>query len=147
MSYSNFSDDPGGVDFDLGTLNLNAGYEYQLSNQFSLEPLLTLGVGVNDDEAGTANLTVAEVEIDRWMALSVRGKYQLNDKIYLYAQPSYGNLKVEAKTLGQSVTEDDWEFGLGAGVGFDVSERVSLEMTYDNYDGTDVISAGINYRF
>jgi hypothetical protein len=46
-----------------------------------------------------------------------------------------------------SAKEDDWEFGFGGGVGFIPSDSVMLEAIFEDFDGTNVISAGLRYSF
>ncbi|MFT6194465.1 MAG: hypothetical protein ACJASU_001365 [Cognaticolwellia sp.] len=45
-----------------------------------------------------------------------------------------------------SVSDDEWEFGFGAGVGKKLIEKISVEASFEHYD-TDVITVGFKYAF
>jgi hypothetical protein len=49
--------------------------------------------------------------------------------------------------MGMSAKEDDWETGFGAGVGFVPMNNFMLEAIFEDFEGTNVISAGIRYSF
>jgi opacity protein-like surface antigen len=63
--------------------------------------------------------------------------------------PSYANLDLRASFRGTSVSDDEWEFGFGAGVGKKLNEKVSVEASFESYDttDTDVITVGFKYAF
>lgn len=141
--YSNLSDSDDGIDISLNAITAGVGYEVEFADsQFSVMPELRIGFGAGDDDMGGFKL-----EIERYMAISVRGVYHATDAIYIYAQPSYANLEIKASGFGELATDDEWEFGVGAGVGFKATENLGLELSYEVFDGTDVITAGIRYSF
>ncbi len=139
--YTQLSDDSDGLDVTLGAVTVGAGYLIENDeSQFSWMPEIKIGLGIKDD-----SFFGIDVEIDRYVALSFRGQYQVNDTIYVYAQPVYANLKISAPDYGESSSE--WELGFGGGVGFQATEALSFEATYESIDGTDVASVGIRYKF
>lgn len=142
VSYINVSDDTDGVDISVGVVAGSLGYEFKQSDQFSIVPELKLGFGVGDD-----NLFGAEVSVKTLTSLSVRGEYLLNENFYIYAAPSYVNLDIEAKANGNTASEDAWEFGVGGGLGYQVSDSTSAEISYETFDGTDFISAALRFAF
>ncbi|MFT4937226.1 MAG: opacity protein-like surface antigen [Paraglaciecola sp.] len=142
VSYTSISDGDDGITIDLGAITASVGYQFQTSEQFSIVPEVRLGFGISDDE-----ISGVELSLKRFLALSVRGEYALNEKFYVFAAPSYANLEVEASFDRFSNTEDAWEFGIGAGVGYQLSDTVNAEVSYENYDGSDVISAGLKFSF
>lgn len=140
---TNFSDSDDGIDISLNAITAGVGYEFASSdNQFSFMPELRIGSGTDDDNTGGIKL-----EIERYVAISVRGIYHASDAIYIYAQPSYANLKIKGTGFGQTASDDEWEFGVGAGVGFNATEQLSFELSYENFDETDVITGGMRYAF
>lgn len=141
--YTNFSDSDDGFDLSLNAITLGAGYETISSDgQFSIMPEIRLGFGAGDDTIGAI-----KVEVDSFMALSIRGVYYATDVVYLYAQPSYGNLEVKASGFGESASDDEWDFGVGMGIGVTATDNLSLELTYENFDNTKVITGGVRYSF
>jgi opacity protein-like surface antigen len=141
--YTNIADSDDGFDISLNAITAGVGYEIEFADsQFSVMPEFRIGFGVDDDDKDGIKL-----EIERYMAVSVRGVYHASDAIYLYAQPSYANLKIKGTGFGQTATDDEWEFGVGAGIGVNATEQLSFELSYENFDDTDFITAGIRYAF
>ena len=127
----------------LGSVYASIGYKYQKDNQnLAFLPELRIGTGIKDDE-----VYGVDVEVSRFLALSVRGQYHFENNIYAYAMPSYANLKLKASGYGTSASDDDWEFGLGLGLGYQVNEKANIEASYEDYDGTDIYSVSIKYSF
>lgn len=139
--YANYNEEDGGVDISLGAVYASAGYEYT-SGKMTFMPELRLGVGVGDDTLFGVN-----VEIDTFIAASVRGQYNVTDSFGVFLQPAYGRLEVSASASGQSASNDTTEFGFGGGASFKISDTASLEALYETFDGTDIISFGARFTF
>tara|TARA_R110000744_G_scaffold78514_4_gene154629 strand:+ start:10643 stop:11137 length:495 start_codon:yes stop_codon:yes gene_type:complete len=137
--YANLSDD----DLSLGVIYGAVTYEFaQEGSKFSLVPELRLGTGISDDK-----ISGVKLEVESFTALSVRGQYNFDNGFYAYAVPSYANLDFKASFNGASISDDEWEFGFGAGVGKKLNEKTSVEASFENFDGTDVFSVGFKYAF
>ncbi|ARD44390.1 outer membrane beta-barrel protein [Colwellia sp. PAMC 21821] len=137
--YANISDD----DLSLGVIYGAVAYEFaKEGSKFSLVPELRLGTGISDD-----NISGAKLEVESFTALSVRGQYNYDNGFYAYVMPSYANLDVKASFRGASFSDDEWNFGFGAGVGKKLNDKTSVEASFENYDGTDVITVGFKYAF
>lgn len=146
-SYVNLSDEADGIDLSLSGISASIGYKFESQNNFYFLPELSIATGISDDTV-TLFGTDINVEMDRFIVLSVRAQYELDNNIYLFVAPSYANLKMTAKTSGyESISDDEWEFGFGGGVGYNFNKNLSTELSYDQYDGTDVINVGIKYAF
>ncbi|MBA6342946.1 outer membrane beta-barrel protein [Colwellia sp. MB02u-10] len=148
---ANWSAGAGYADLSLEKLSLGAiygavAYEFiEEGSKFSLIPELRLGAGISDDKSHSI-----KVEVERFTALSVRGQYNYDNGFYVYVMPSYANLDLKASFRGASVSDDEWEFGFGAGVGKKLNEKVSVEASFERYDtdtDTDVITVGFKYAF
>jgi hypothetical protein len=147
LAYSQFKDDEDGVDISLDGVTLSVGYEIRMEDSnFSFMPELRVGFGMGDDTINESNIDVT-VELETYYGLSTRGTYHASPKFYVFLQPSYVNVEVKASAMGMSAKEDDWEFGFGGGVGFIPSDSVMLEAIFEDFDGTNVISAGLRYSF
>jgi long-subunit fatty acid transport protein len=106
-------------------------------------PEVVAGFGVGDD-----NYLGVDVEIERVLAINLRGSYAVNDKVSLFIQPSYAELKVKASTAGISVSgSDGWDFGFGGGVNYSFTEASSMELNLQRFDGTDVVGLGYRHAF
>jgi len=141
--YTNLSDSADGVDLSLGVLSANVGYSFEsASSDWSVMPELRVGTGIQDDIVYDAG-----VEVERLIVLSTRFNYQATDAVSFFIQPSYANLKVKASYMGMSATDDEWEFGVGGGSNFKLSDQWSLEALYESYDGSNAISFAARYSF
>ncbi len=143
LSYTNYSDES---DISVSTVNASIGYEYASSEQFSLIPELRLGFGLGDDSVRIFGENV-DIEIDTFFAFSVRGQYKFENNMYVFAAPSYGKLELSANSSVGSASDSSTEFGIGAGVGYMFNEKTSAEISFEEFDGTDLISFGIRYAF
>ena len=126
------------------------GYKIESGDNFSLIPLVRIGFGVGSDTL-TANskgkLVDVDVELDSFLALSLRGQYQLDNGVYLFATPTYSNSQFTASSRGYSETDDEWEFGVGGGIGYNFGATTSAEFSYEQYDGIDAITLGLKFDF
>jgi hypothetical protein len=150
VSYINVSDKEDGVEISLGGISGTLGYKIDSDNNFYFMPEVSIGTGISDDSITMLGVDV-DVEMDSFIALSVRGQYDLNNSIYLFAAPSYANVKITASasqgSQSASATEDSWEFGFGGGVGYKFNESTSAEFMYEQYDGVDILSFGVKLDF
>jgi len=142
VGYVNLSDDDGGIDVSLDAIAASIGYRFASENDFFLMPEFRIGIGVGDDTVLGVN-----VEVESLLAFSVRGQYDFASGAYVYAAPSYANLDLKATSGSVSASEDDWEFGFGAGFGYRFTDTVSGELSYETYDGTDVIGVAAKFWF
>ena len=142
VGYVNLSDSEGGIDISLNAIAASIGYRFESETNFSFMPELRYGFGVGDDD-----ILGVKVEIESILALSVRGQYDFESGVYLFGAPAYANLDVKASSGGLSASDDDWEFGVGGGIGYMFSEQASGELSYETYDGTDVIGVAVKVSF
>ncbi len=141
--YANLSAEDDGVDVSLGAIYGSVAYEFmQKDSNISLMPELRIGTGVSDDTIGSV-----KVEVESFTAISFRGQYNYDNGVYLYLMPSYANLDLKASLNGNSITEDDWEFGFGGGVGKKINDKTRIEASFESYDDTDVFTVGFKYSF
>ncbi|WP_114326892.1 outer membrane beta-barrel protein [Candidatus Colwellia aromaticivorans] len=142
VSYINLSDDEDGIDISLSGISGSLGYKIDSNTNFNFIPEVRIGTGISDD-----TVYGVDVEMDSFIALSVRGQYSLENGVYLFAAPSYANVELTASYGGYSETDDSWEFGIGGGAGYKFNESTSAEFMYEQYDGTDVLSFGVKFDF
>ncbi|MFT7258354.1 MAG: opacity protein-like surface antigen [Glaciecola sp.] len=147
IAYSHFQDDEDEIDISLDGVTLSVGYEFVVEDsKFSFMPELRLGFGVGDDNISEFETNIS-VEIETYYGFTARGTYHASPNFYIFLQPSYVNLEVKASSMGMSATEDDWETGFGGGVGFVPMDNFMVEAIFEDFDGTNAISAGIRYSF
>lgn len=145
VSYIKMSDEINHSDLTFGVVAGSLAYEYKKSDKFSLVPELRVGTGIKDDTIDW--IVDIDIDVKRFISLSVRGQYDFNNKWYGFAAPSYSNVDVEASRNGYSVSEDEWEFGYNAGFGINVSETTAIEVMFEDFDGTKLVGAGLKFAF
>jgi hypothetical protein len=159
--FANFSDNADGDDISLNIIYGSIAYKIENSEKdYLFMPEFRMGTGVGDDtlaeswsyqDGYTGNSRVInsniKLEIERFIALSLRGQYEFNNGSYVYVVPSYANVKSKVSYSGKSYSDDSWEFGVGAGVGYQLNKKIGVEASYENYDNADLLSVGFKYTF
>ena len=146
VSYSNLSQDEDGLDVSLNALVATIGYENAVNDNFIITPQFRYGFGVDDDKVDVFG-TEVKVELESLMSFDVRGQYEFNNNLYVFAQPSYANVDLKASANGNSASEDEWEFGVGAGIGYLFNDTTSAEVSFESFDGADVFGIGLRMKF
>ena len=139
--YSSLNEDIEADDISLGAVYGSVGYTYD-NDSLTFMPELRVGFGVGDD-----TVYGVDIEVDSLIVASVRAQYNVNEKFGVFLQPSYGRLEATASAGGESVSEDDWEFGFGGGASFKVRDQVAIEALYEAFDEVDVLSLGVRYSY
>lgn len=140
VGYANLSDE----DLNLGALVGEISYEVHQEEKFSLITGLRYGIGIQDDSVDYYNTTI-DIELDRFVAIDLKVQFSLNEAVYAYLMPSYGNAKFSVSAVGETISDDEWEFGYGGGVGYQFDQQSAIEASYQQYDDTEVL--GVNYIF
>ena len=139
VSYINLSED----DISMGGVTGSVAYKIESNGNFNFIPEIRLGTGVVDD-----TYFGVDVGIMRFTSFSVRGQYEIESgQSYLFITPSYANVDFDVSYGSRSVSEDTTEFGIGGGFGYHFSESTAAELTYERFDGTNVISLGIKFGY
>lgn len=150
IGYSDLSTEVETFNTSLSAVTIGLAYEIDtMSESFTLMPELLIGKGVKDDTAEIFGFDViaADVSIERYLVLSLRGNYTVSDNVYLFAQPAYANLKLGVSNFGERSSDSDWSFGYGIGAGFSPANHISLEVAYAKFDETDSVTGTFRYRF
>ena len=176
VAYENFSEDIDAFEISIDTLALSAGYHYPVNDNWAIVPEVKLGTGLGEDTPINENSTTplvggvetirlrTDIEIDHFLELAVRLEYGFDSGVYLYAVPSYINLETTAEaefdfqlTFDDGFvdgfsdrareSDDEWEFGVGLGLGYQFNDNIAIEFAYQEFDDTEVVSAGLKYAF
>lgn len=146
VGYTNLSDDEDGLDISLGAIVASLGYKIKSSDNFFITPEVRLGTGITDDTIAIFGSRL-DIELERLVALTVRGEFEFDNGFYLYAAPSYTNVRLKASGYGRDVSEDSWEFGIGGGLGYQFTQKTAAEVSYEQFDGADVLSFSVKFAF
>jgi len=143
FGYLNMSED----DISLSGIVGEVGHNFEIDETFHLIPSLRIGTGLSDDSISVNGWYNLKVELDSFLSLDLKTKYDFTPEFYGYVTPSYANAKVTASFEDVSESENDWEFGIGAGFGYEFAPSKAIEVSYQTFDGTDVISASFIAKF
>lgn len=146
VGYTNLSDDDEGIDISVGAIVASLGYKIKSGDNFFITPELRLGTGISDDSIAIYGGNL-DIELERLVALTVRGEFEFNNGFYLYAAPTYANVRLKVSGFGPVVSEDSWEFGVGGGLGYHFTEKTAAEVSYEQFDGADVLNFSIKFAF
>lgn len=150
IGYTNLSDEQDDLDVSIDMVVGSLGYKIPAAGNFYFIPEVRFGVGVTDDTITVIGVDV-DVELDSFLAFSLRGQFDWDNGVYLFAAPAYANLEFTVSTaaggVSASVTEDSWEFGFGGGIGYKFSHYFATEFSYEQFDGADMLSLGVKFSF
>lgn len=146
ISYINASEDADGFDISVGMLVGSIGYKHQIDEKLQVMPELRLGFGISDDTVRVYSTDVT-VEVNSFTSFSLRGQYAIDDNAYVFLAPTYSNLDFEASSAVGSASEDEWDFGVNAGVGYKFSNSAEAEVSFEDFEGTSLLSLGIRTNF
>ncbi|MCW8808637.1 MAG: porin family protein [Rhodanobacter sp.] len=140
---------------------LNGGYRWSLAPNFALGAEL----GYNDlGNIHTKNIfnsqpvvNPTKSQLHGW-TVGANGRFDLSSNWYLsgraglYSWTGHG-LSNDSNPIRQGINNNSWY--AGAGVGYNISDNLSVGLNYDYYDArkhnvnlsTDMISASAEYRF
>lgn len=140
-----FSSFEGDIDssesISLGAVYGGLGYTFDRGD-FTFMPEVRLGFGVGDDSANGVN-----IEVDNLVVASVRGQYNVNESFGIFVQPSYGRIEATASFVGESISDNGWETGIGTGASYKLSKNASIEAMYEQFDSADITSFSFRYTF
>lgn len=137
-SYSQFEYE----ELSIGVIGASVGYKMPTESAFSVTPQLRLGMGLSEDSYGGF-----DVEIDSFVALSAKGQYDFTPVFYGFIEPSYGQAKMSVSPSVGVEIDDDWEFGIGGGLGYTFTDFIAAEVQYETYDETDVLSLNLRFSY
>lgn len=150
INYINVSSESAGSDISLSGIAGSIGYLIPSGNNLLLMPELKVGVGLADDTISLAGDEV-KIEMDQYLSLSFRGQYAVGIGGYVFAAPAYTYIssKATGNVAGSNVSigSDEWEFGMGVGAGYMLTDFISAELMYEKYSDTDILNFGIKLHF
>jgi hypothetical protein len=137
-----FSGSADGYSIDLTGVYLGAGYEIELAENFFLAPEIRVATGVGSDD-----LLGVDVDLDTAFFAGAKGIFRAENGFYAFGSVGYGDITIDASygSIEESASADD--IGFGVGFGYEFTDKIGMEISFEDYDGTDVIQLGTNFRF
>ena len=142
-SYAQLDTDIADVEFDLGALTFNAGY--QINDYVAVET--RLGAGIADDDYEGIDL-----ELDQFWGVYAKVGIPTGAAFYPYVVLGYTKAELELSGNGYSESDSGNDTSYGIGANFSVNDNVGVFAEYMNwYDKDEVeitgFNIGVNYKF
>ncbi len=155
-------------DITFGVINAAFGYKFNFPNNLSLTPEYKIGTSVADDSLDVYAYTFTassgivtyrneiDIELDSFMAFSLRGQYELDNGIYFYIAPSYARTEVSvsvmdyAKITGPekvSLSKTHTDLGYKGGIGFNLNKHWGADISYQKHSDIKGFSFAVRYSF
>lgn len=129
------------LDLDAVSFNsiyVGAGYDFKMTESFYLAPEIRYTVGIDDDDFFGQSF-----DLDSGLFVGLRGTLKSENGFYGFGSVGWGDITVG--TQGGDASDD--EIGFGAGLGYEFSDKFALEVSFEDFDGSDLISLGTKFRF
>ena len=146
MGYTSFSESEDNVDISVGTIWGSLGYQIKATDKFYVTPEVKIGKGIGSDTIISGS-TPIDVELDSYLAVSLRGEYDFQNGAYLFVAPTYAKGEFNVNVGSDFAESSSWKFGAGIGAGYNFSEGKKVEVAYESFDGTDMISLAVKFDF
>lgn len=167
LGFLRLSADIGKKSIDLGAIVGSLGYKINIHDNFYLIPEVRVGLGAGSNSVSDTKsignykeMSKLEAEIDSLVAFSVRGQLAFKSGIYLYTAPTYsrGSFSYTQTFMEQYSDEPPYNYVYSdnesrdditvmAGIGCNLGEIASAELSYEKFEGSEVTSLGIKYNF
>ena len=146
LSYGDFSSENDGQAIELPGLTGSIGYEVDFGNGFSIMPQYSITQEMGNDTID-GGLFKMDVEIESIKEVGIRGQYDFNNNVYVFARYSKADLELVGSIGNVSATFEEKQTGKTYGIGYIVSKNIGLEISSKKYDKIDVLEFGVKFNF
>ena len=137
--------------------DIHAGYLFPLTNSLSLGPEIGLGSNFYSPKNRGDKL-----DTNYYVPVMAKLQWQVNNEVYLFGKAGVTYVSQTLKKAGFSDDNSDWQASFGLGAGYNLSQNLALEASYNYVDGDDNdnsnsiknntsrfqnVSVGVNYSF
>ena len=127
---------------DLFVANATLGWRFPVNETISIQPEVRGGVGLNED-----TVSGFDFKVNNTFGFNLRFQADFASGFYLFAQPTYIRPEFEAEGFGIELSQKEWEFGGGGGLGFMLNRNLGLEAGYERIDGEDLWRGAIRFYY
>ena len=152
MNLGNKSSHDNGLSGDI-----HAGYLLPLTSSLSLGPEVGLGTNFySPKESGW------KLDTNYYVPVMAKLQWQVSNELYLFGKAGITYVSQTQKHSGLSYDNSVWHASFGLGAGYNLSQNLALEASYNYVDGDDEdnsntiknntsrfqnVSVGVNYSF
>jgi len=131
-----------GLDVTVGAVTFRGGYEF--SRHFGFEGQLDIGANSDTIIVGAA---AVEIDLDYAASLFAVARAPVSENVNLFIRGGYTTAQVDVSVPGLTISPDGggWGYGAGAELFFDERNGFRIDLTHNDFDGTDATAFGIHY--
>jgi hypothetical protein len=157
VGYFDISADVDGYEVSPDVVGFNLGYEFEtLLPDLTIVPGMSLYMDADDDIVNVTNPGPARVRVETnfGMGFNVRFQWDGDSGMYFYLAPSMARFDIDGRetvivddvVIGTAkIKDDDWYVGGGLGIGYNATDAISFELSFEEYGDADIL--GLNFRY
>ena len=147
-----------GYEVSPDVYGFSLGYEFDtLLPDLTIVPGVSLYLDADDDIVDVMQeqtTTRVRVETNYGMGINVRFQWDGDSGMYFYLAPSMARFEIEGRapiivdgvSVGRAKIEDDeWYVGGALGIGYNATDAISFEFSFEEYGDADIL--GLNFRY
>lgn len=159
VGYFDLTADIDGIEVSPDVYGFSVGYEFETTlPDLTIIPGASLYMDADDDIVNVTNPGPARVRVETnfGMGFNVRFQWQGDSGLYFFVAPSFTRFDIDGRApvivndevIGKAkVNDDDWLVGGGLGIGFNATDRISAEFSFEEYGDADVLGLALKYKF
>ena len=158
VGYFDLTADVDGYEVSPDVYGFSLGYEFDtLLPDLTIVPGVSLYLDADDDIVDVMQeqtTTRVRVETNYGMGINVRFQWDGDSGMYFYLAPSMARFEIEGRapiivdgvSVGRAKIEDDeWYVGGALGIGYNATDAISFEFSFEEYGDADIL--GLNFRY
>jgi len=157
--YFDLTADIDGIEVSPDVYGFSLGYEFEtILPDFTIIPGVSLYLDADDDIVNVTSPGPARVRVETnfGMGFNVRLQWSGDDGLYFYLAPSLARFDIDGRApvivdnqvIGRAkVSDNEWYAGGSIGVGYQATEQIGVEFSFDEYGDADILGVALRYRF
>ena len=112
--------------------DIHAGYLFPLTSSLSLGPEMGLGTNFYSPKYHGIKL-----DTDYYVPVMAKLQWQVSNELYLFGKAGITYVSQTQKLGGYNHDESDWQASFALGAGYNLSQNLAVEASYNYVDGDD----------
>lgn len=157
VGYFDLTADVDGYEVSPDVYGFNLGYRIDTSlPDLTIVPGMSLYMDADDDIVDVTSPGPARVRVETnfGMGFNVRFQWDGDSGLYFYLAPSLSRFDIDGRepvivddvVIGTAkINDDEWYAGGALGIGYNATDRISFEFSFEEYGDADIL--GLNFRY
>jgi len=157
--YFDLTADIDGIEVSPDVYGFSLGYEFETAlPDLTIIPGMSLYMDADDDIVNVTNPGPARVRVETnfGMGFNLRLQWMGDAGLYFYLAPSFTRFDIDGRApvivnnqvIGKAkVNDDDWYAGGSLGIGYQATDQLSVEFSFDEYGDADMLGLALRYGF